>query len=158
MTLPKAEKRRLENRDLRELGFAIALREEHVREPLQHFLHRVSIKAAIIIPTTKVELEKAEAERTRLQQVSDDPLDNVLRVLPDAKARYQRLLDGIGSLSTKHISQAREQVRALVGVIWLKPSPEGYLVATLNGRYEELVKLLHAGKTRLSLVGCGERI
>ena len=42
-----------------------------------------------------------------------------------------------------HVEQhdhAREQVRTLVGDIWLKPTPEGHLEATLTGRYEGLVK------------------
>lgn len=115
-----------------------------------------AIRAGILTPTTKSELEKAETERTRLQHAKEDHADTVLRVLPGAKERYQRLVEGIGSL--KNISQAREQLRVLVGEIWLKPTEEGYLTATLTGRYDGLVKLLNAGKTRLNLGGCGERI
>ncbi|MGZ8394250.1 MAG: hypothetical protein ACXWWJ_05740, partial [Nitrospira sp.] len=74
------------------------------------------------------------------------------------RARYQKLLEVIGSLNSNHVGQAHEHLRTLVGDIWLKPTEEGYLVATLTGRYEGLVNLLHAGKTRLNLVGCGERI
>lgn len=117
-----------------------------------------AIKAGILTPTTKSELVKAEAERTRLQQVDEDSFDNVISVLPRAKERYQTLIERIGALSTKHLPQAREQVRALVGEIWLEPSPEGHLEATLTGRYEGLVKLLNRGKLGLNLVGCGERI
>lgn len=117
-----------------------------------------AIKAGILTPTTKSELEKAEAERTRLQRTREERIDNVLTVLPRAKERYQTLIEGIGELSAKHLPQAREQVRALVGEILLKPSPEGHLVATLTGRYEGLVMLLNKGKRGLNLVGCGERI
>ena len=117
-----------------------------------------AIKAGILTPTTKSELEKAEAERARLQRASEDRLDNVLTVLPRAKERYHALIEGIGALSTKHLPQAREQIRTLVGDIWLKPSQEGHLEATLTGRYEGLVRLLNKGKTGLNLVGCGERI
>jgi hypothetical protein len=63
------------------------------------------------------------------------------------------LIEGIGDLSSKHLPQAREQVRTLVGDIWLKPTKEGYLEATLSGRYEGLVKLLSRGK--LNLGDCG---
>jgi site-specific DNA recombinase len=117
-----------------------------------------AIKAGILTPTTKSELEKAEAERARLQRASEETPDRVITMLPRAKERYQALIEGIGELSAKHLPQAREQVRALVGEIWLKPSPEGHLVATLTGRYEGLVKLLNKGKLGLNLGGCGERI
>jgi hypothetical protein len=72
------------------------------------------------------------------------------------KEVYRDLIEKIGALSSKHISDAREQVRALVGEIWLKPTEEGHLEATLTGRYEGLVKLISGGK--LNLVGCGGRI
>lgn len=65
-------------------------------------------------------------------------------------------LPRIGTLAAKHLPQAREQVRTLVGEIWLAPTQEGHLEATLTGRYEGLVKLLSGGK--LNLGGCGERI
>ena len=109
-----------------------------------------AIKAGIFTPTTKAELEKAEAERDRLQQPQEE---KVVAVLPRAKERYRALIDGIGGLSAKHLPQAREQVRALVGEIWLKPTKEGHLEATLTGRYEGLVKLMG-----LNLGGCGGRI
>lgn len=83
-------------------------------------------------------------------------MDNVVSVLPRAKERYRALIDGIGALSAKHLPQARQQIRALVGDIWLAPTKEGYLVATLAGRYEGLVKLLTRGK--LNLGGCGGSI
>lgn len=59
-------------------------------------------------------------------------------------------------LSAKHLPQAREQIRTLVGEIWLTPTPEGHLTATLTGLYDGLVKLLGGGK--LNRDGCGERI
>ena len=117
-----------------------------------------AIKAGILTPTTKSELEKAEAERARLQRTAEETPDRVITMLPRAKERYQALIEGIGSISTKHLPQAREQMRTLVGEIWLKPSPEGHLEATLTGRYEGLVKLLNKGKLELNLGGCGERI
>ena len=79
-----------------------------------------------------------------------------MMVLPRARERYREIIEGIGALSAKHLPQAREQVRALIGEIWLKPTKEGHLVATLTGHYEGLVKLLSEGK--LNLGGCGGRI
>ena len=84
-----------------------------------------AIKAGILTPSTKAELEKAEAERARLQRMTEDPLDNILTVLPRAKERFQTLIERIGTLSPKHLPQAREQIRTLVGEIWLKPTPRG---------------------------------
>lgn len=117
-----------------------------------------AIKAGIITPSTKGALEKAEAERARLQRVFEEAPDRVITMLPRAKERYQTLIEGIGELSAKHLPQAREQVRTLLGDIWLNPSPEGHLEATLTGRYEGLVMLLNNGKLGLNLRGCGERI
>ncbi|MFY4729083.1 recombinase family protein, partial [Nitrospira sp. BLG_2] len=117
-----------------------------------------AIKAGILTPTTKSELEKAEAERARLQRINEETSDTVIMMVPRAKERYQAVIDGIGGLSTKHMPQAREQVRMLLGDIWLKPMPEGYLTATLTGRYEGLIQLINGGKRKLNLVGCGERI
>ena len=109
--------------------------------------------------TTKAALEKAESERTRLQQTVETATaqaDKVVTMLPRAKERYRDLIEGIGALSAKHLPQAREQVRALVGEIRLAPTKAGYLEATLTGHYEGLVKLLSGG--RLNRGGCGGRI
>jgi hypothetical protein len=54
------------------------------------------------------------------------------------------------------LPEAREKLRTLLGDIWLKPTREGHLEATLTGRYEGLVKLISGGK--LNRGGCGERI
>ncbi len=113
-----------------------------------------AIKAGILTPTTKAELEQAEAERSRLLEPQMD--NGLLSILPRAKERYQALIEGIGALSSRHLPQAREQIRALVGEIWLRPTKEGYLEATLEGRYEGFVKLTGGGK--LNLAGCGGRI
>ncbi len=77
-------------------------------------------------------------------------------LLPRMKERYQALIEGIGTLSAKHLPQAREQMRALVGDILLTPTKAGYLEATVTGRYAGLVNLLSGGK--LNRDGCGGRI
>ncbi|MDR4467087.1 MAG: recombinase family protein [Nitrospira sp.] len=111
-----------------------------------------AIRAGLFSTTIKTELEKLEVERTRLQRTLVEP--PVVTMLPRARERFEALLEGIGSL--KHISQAREQIRTLVGDIWLTPTDGGYLEATLTGHYDGLVKLLGNGKQNRG--GCGERI
>lgn len=59
-------------------------------------------------------------------------------------------------ITGRWLPQARQQIRALVGDIWLKPTKEGYLEATLAGRYEGLIRLISGEK--LNLGGCGGRI
>jgi site-specific DNA recombinase len=115
-----------------------------------------AIKAGILTPTTKVELEKAEAERARLLMASEERVDTIVTMLPRAKERYQEAIEGIGALSSKHLPQAREKIRTLVGEIWLAPTKEGHLEATLTGLYEGLLKLV-TGKT-LNRGGCGGSI
>ncbi|HEV8329173.1 MAG TPA: recombinase family protein [Nitrospiraceae bacterium] len=119
----------------------------------------MAIKAGILTASTKMELQKAELERDRLYQTvttSTAQADKVVTLLPRARERYRDVIEGIGALSAKHLPQAREQVRALVGYIWLKPTKEGHLEATLTGRYAGLLKLLSGGK--LNHEGCGGRI
>jgi site-specific DNA recombinase len=118
-----------------------------------------AIKAGILTASTKMELQKAELERDRLQQTvttATAQADKVVTMLPRAKERYWELIEGIGTLSAKHLPQAREQVRTLVGEIRLTPTKAGYLEATLTGRYAGLLKLLSDGK--LNRDGCGGRI
>jgi len=118
-----------------------------------------AIKAGILTASTKMELQKAELERDRLQQTvttTTANVDKVVTLLPRARERYRDVIEGIGALSSKHLPQAREQVRALVGEIWLTPTKEGHLEATLTGRYAGLLKLLSGGK--LNYEGCGGRI
>lgn len=90
-----------------------------------------AIKAGILTASTKMELEKAETERARLLTTSEERVDTVVTILPRAKNRYRELIEGIGALSPKHLPQAREKIRALVGEIWLTPTQEGHLEATL---------------------------
>lgn len=49
-----------------------------------------AIKAGILTVTTKLELEKAEAERARLLRASEEKLDTVVTILPRAKAATGR--------------------------------------------------------------------
>ena len=117
-----------------------------------------AIKAGILTATTKQELERLEAERTRLsqlQQTRSAQSDKVATLLPRAAERYRQLVDDLSALSVKHIAQAREQLRTLVGTIRLAPTADGYLEAALAARYAGLVKLVVGGKLNNLVAGRG---
>jgi site-specific DNA recombinase len=103
-----------------------------------------AIKVGILTPTTKAELERAEAERARLQaRLKAGPTTGVtvLSVLPQAEARYRRVVETLAAPPARHVEQARQQIKDLVGEIKLVPTAEGYLEAEMAGRYAGLLKL-----------------
>ena len=103
-----------------------------------------AIKQGILTASTKQALEHAEAERARLLAAPvphAKALDTLTAFLPNAKARYRALVDGLASLPHRHVDQAREQIKALVGEITLWPTPAGHLEAELTGNYAGFLKL-----------------
>jgi hypothetical protein len=103
-----------------------------------------AIKAGIFTASTKQALEQAEAERARLLTAPvphAKALDTLTAFLPNATARYRTLVDGLAALPRRHVDQAREQIKALVGEIILWPTPDGHLEAELTGNYAGLLKL-----------------
>jgi len=76
-------------------------------------------------------------------------------MLPHAAERYRELVDNLSELSVRHIAQAREQIRALDGKIWLTPTAGGYLEAILTGSYGGPEA---DGREKVKWCGCGERI
>jgi hypothetical protein len=76
-------------------------------------------------------------------------------LLPRARERYVALVRDLGNLSKRHVAQAREQVRELVGEIRLVPTPEGYLEAVMTGTYAGLVKLAVGAKLNNLVAGEG---
>lgn len=68
-------------------------------------------------------------------------LDKLTAFLPNAKARYRALVDGLAALQHRHVEQAREQIKALEGDITIWPTPSGYLEAELTGNYAGFLKL-----------------
>jgi len=117
-----------------------------------------AIKAGIFTQTTKAELEKAEAERTRLQglitaQKTAAKTDKVVPLLPRAMERYEAAIKRVVTL--KKTSEAREQLRTLLGEIKLTPSPEGHLEAVLIGHYKGLIKLVDGEKLNNVVAGRG---
>ncbi|MCE3223275.1 MAG: pinR, partial [Nitrospira sp.] len=117
-----------------------------------------AIRQGILTPSTKLELERAEAERLKLQDLLNGKaakVDKVVTLLPRAAERYRAVVENLGALSAKHMYQAREQIRLLVGEIRLIPTEKGYLEAELRGRYEGLYKLVVGGQLKNLVAGRG---
>jgi site-specific DNA recombinase len=115
-----------------------------------------AIKAGILTATTKAELEKVEAERARLQQKISSKrtqTDKILTILPRAVERYRAVVERLGNIS--NATEAREQIRTLLGEIKLMKTPDGRLEAELTGRYDGLVQLAGGGKLNNVVAGRG---
>jgi hypothetical protein len=116
------------------------------------------IKAGIFTSHTKIELERAEAEHARLAEGINAvaaKADKVVTLLPRVRERYEALVQDLGSLSKRHMAQAREQIRELVGNIRLVQTAEGYLEAEMTGRYAGLAKLVVGAKLNSLVAGEG---
>ncbi|HEU4391712.1 MAG TPA: hypothetical protein VFV34_28260, partial [Blastocatellia bacterium] len=70
----------------------------------------MAIKAGIVTVSTKQALEQAEAERARLLAAPmphAKAVDKLTALLPNVKARYRALVDGLAALPARHVDQAR---------------------------------------------------
>ena len=146
-----AERRRRHRPELAEAQRRLVAVEREIANIMQ------AIKEGILTATTKAELEKAEAERTCLQetlQADMRGLDKVAAFLPRAAERYRALVTNLAQVTLPRVAEARQQIRELVGEIKLVPTAEGYLEAELTGRYQGLVKL--AVGTKLNNLVAGE--
>ena len=117
-----------------------------------------AIKAGILTPSTKGALEQAEAEKRRLQEAvekRETKANKVTTLLPGAQERIRAVVNDLAGLSRKHVAQAREQLRELIGEIRLVPTADGYLEAVLNGRFEGVLKLAVGGKLNFLVAGRG---
>ncbi len=118
-----------------------------------------AIKEGIRTPTTKLELEKAECERARLQETlqrNSKNMGKLLHFLPNAAERYRKLVENLGNLPERHIAEARQQIKELVaGEIKLIPTAEGYLDAEMRGCYPALLKLAVGMKLKNVVAGEG---
>ena len=119
-----------------------------------------AIKAGIITPSTKVALERAEAERERLQgEVASVSViaDKLATMLPGAIERYKALVSHLQPTLNRDAPVARQHLQALVGTVKLVPVPEGHLVATVQRSFEGLISLATGSKLRVNwLVGGGD--
>lgn len=81
-----------------------------------------AIRRGILTVSTKAELEKVEAERALLKESiksSVAAVDKVVMLLPRVVERYRAVVDDLGNLTGRHLAQAREHIRILVGEIRL---------------------------------------
>lgn len=105
-----------------------------------------AIKAGILTPTTKAELEKSEAERTRLQASLEDGdrrNKQIAQLVPRLAEHYKRLVENLGESTQREVAYARTQIKALVGgEIRLIPTNMGYLEAEMAGSYPGLLCLV----------------
>ncbi len=102
-----------------------------------------AIKAGILTPTTKAELDRAEAERAEFMKAlkaNASGIEQAPSVLPHAVDRYRDLIADLETVTLGDVGRARTQIKALLGgKIQLIPQDDGYLEAELAGDYAGLV-------------------
>lgn len=137
-----AERRRSQAPDRERASRRLELVEQEIANIM------AAIKQGILTPSTKAELEKAEAERKRLQNaiaVRGNKADNVVRLLPNLKERFEALVANLATVAHQHADKAREVLKSVLGgQIMLHPCADGverYLTAEVSGNYAGLLRL-----------------
>jgi len=138
-----AERQRTQTPDLLEM-------QTHLREVEQEIANiMMAIKAGIFTASTKVALEKAEAERSRLLQQlrgQQKKLEKISSFLPNAVERFKALVDDLANVTQHQVDKARGILRELLGKeIRLHPTSDGrerYLTAELSADYSGPVRLV----------------
>lgn len=75
-----------------------------------------AIKAGIITPTTKTALESAEGAMQDIERrLKETATISVSGILPKAMERYQQAIEGLNNEFGKHMPQARDIIKSLVG-------------------------------------------
>lgn len=103
-----------------------------------------AIKAGILTPSTKSELERAEAEKRDIERAltHNSGGGKVVSFLPRAEDIYKRLINDLGKSLQTDVVRARTQLRMLLGdEIRLIPQ-EGYLEAEIRGDYAGLLSIV----------------
>ena len=115
-----------------------------------------AIKAGIITPSTKNELEKAEecCEKAKAAMEATTSISQIMdNVLPNAAERYRKLVANLGQNLRTDINYARECLKTLLGQIKLVPSTTGsFLNAELNHNPEGLMELALTNEFKARLV------
>jgi hypothetical protein len=113
-----------------------------------------AIKAGVVTPTTKAELEKAEATRAALLRTikgHEATGSKVTAILPDMIGRFRTMVENLVTVTQPQVDKARASLRMLLGKeIVLHPSADGaerYLTAEVSGNYAGLVQLV-TGKNK----------
>ncbi|MCB1557329.1 MAG: hypothetical protein KDJ50_00225 [Alphaproteobacteria bacterium] len=104
-----------------------------------------AIKAGVVTPTTKAELQRAEAEYEKARASLDaatSTREALTATLPEAAKRYRKLANNLGNALQSDICHARRCLESLLGAICLIPSRTGrYLEAELRHNPEGLITL-----------------
>ena len=106
-----------------------------------------AIKQGILTPTTKQELETAEAKKAKLERnlkTSDVGVEGIEIVLPRLVDHYREIVEQLEQKTVEYrkVTKTRNCIKALVGGdILLVPNPEGGLNAELQGDYAGLLAL-----------------
>ena len=104
-----------------------------------------AIKAGVVTPTTKSELQRAEADYEKAKtaiEATKSTREALTATLPEAAKRYRKLVGNLGNALQSDISHARRCLETLLGSIRLIPNRTGgYLEAELSHNPEGLLKL-----------------
>lgn len=96
---------------------------EHAKQQITNIM--TAIRAGIITPTTKAELEKAEAEHAKAESLlkAHSQITNVLTsFLPKAAERYRAMVGNLSQALYTDVGQARQHLKELMGQIRLLPN------------------------------------
>ncbi|MBN8532298.1 MAG: hypothetical protein J0L97_10640 [Alphaproteobacteria bacterium] len=128
---------------------------EHVTRQRDNLIE--AIKAGIITPSTKRELEAAEAKIQELElAISQTSQMSVANILPRAVERYQYAVANLERIVQGHVSAAKAILRTLINERIVLHRRGKHLEAELKSDMREL--LIAAGGQKLDLAGCGGRI
>ena len=115
-----------------------------------------AIRAGIITPATKNELERLEAEKVKAQeamQSSVDMAEIITSYLPQAAERYQAMVADLKNVLQEDVAQARECLKTLLGPIKLSPTMDGKgLQAELRHSTEGLINMAFDKESKVRMV------
>lgn len=110
-----------------------------------------AINMGIVTPTTKAELERAEAECESAKaalEMSAEVEEVIEKTLPDAAQRYRNIVNDLSRALQTDIAQARQCLKTLLGQVRLVPSPSGgFLEAELRHSPDGLMALALKGNS-----------
>ncbi|HEX9626406.1 MAG TPA: recombinase family protein [Acidiferrobacterales bacterium] len=118
-----------------------------------------AIRAGVITPTTKGELERLESERDKLLASLSSgarKLEKVGHILPRAVERFRDMVENLEAVTLRDVTRARAQLRRLIGEVPLHPR-DGHLEAELTGNYAGVLRLVDVDATTRNNCGTEER-
>ena len=153
-----AEQRRATSSDLTHAQARLKQAEQEIARMVQ------AIKDGVRSSALKTDLERAEAEHTRLHgmlRAQPKQLDTIASFLPNAAGRFKTLVADLAASCARYdVDKARTLLRDLLSKqIVLHPTADGttrYLTAELSGSYEGLIGLMLGQKNKFG-GGQGDR-